>query len=215
MEKKSFIPALRFNFLTSLFDPLLKWTARETTFKKLLLTQAQIQANQKVLDLGCGTGTLAIMAKENQPAAELHGIDADPTVLKMAQEKSAASRCQITWTQGFSDKLPFESDTFDKVLSSLFFHHLTTEKKKATLLEVFRVLRNGGELHIADWGKAQNWLMRALYFSVQLLDGFATTQANVEGILPQLFLQTGFRDVDETKRISTVYGTLSLYSCRK
>ncbi|WP_149029983.1 class I SAM-dependent methyltransferase, partial [Effusibacillus lacus] len=78
------------------------------------------------------------------------------------------------------------------VLSSLFFHHLTRENKSRTLAEVHRVLKPGGEIHIADWGRPRSALMRTAFFLVQMLDGFATTKDNADGLIPQLLLESGF-----------------------
>ena len=104
---------------------------------------------------------------------------------------------------------------FDRVVSSLFFHHLTRTDKERTIREVLRVLKPGGQLHVADWGKPTSRLMRRLFYAVQLLDGFETTQDNVEGLLPQLFTQGGFQDVTLHQKFSTVYGTLALYHAAK
>jgi len=112
-------------------------------------------------------------------------------------------------------ELPYPDATFDRVISSLLFHHLTRGNKERTLREVFRVLRRGGELHVADWGKAQNRLMRTAFLLVQMLDGFETTADNVRGLLPELFRAAGFEDIQEPTRYMTVVGTLSLYKARK
>src|SRR4029078_7875318 len=97
------------------------------------------------------------------------------------------------------------------LVASVVLHHLAPGAKRRALAEAFRVLVPGGELHVADWGRPQNALMRALFYGVQLLDGFATTAENVEGMLPELFREAGFRDVGETESFSTVLGTLALY----
>ena len=60
----SFIPALKFHLLTSLYDPLVRWTTRENTFKRFLVEQAQLSPNQRGLDLACGTATLALLIKK-------------------------------------------------------------------------------------------------------------------------------------------------------
>ena len=83
-----YIPALSYRFLTPFFDFIQKYIVRDTRYKSLLVQQANIQPGQTVLDLGCGTGTLAIMAKQAQPSAEVTGLDADPDMLKVARYKS-------------------------------------------------------------------------------------------------------------------------------
>lgn len=77
------------------------------------------------------------------------------------------------------------------VVSSLFFHHLTKAQKIETLKEIFRVLKLGGRLHIADWGKTSSFVQQVLFIVVQLLDRFETTQDSVENALPKLIKDSG------------------------
>jgi hypothetical protein len=76
-------------------------------------------------------------------------------------------------------------------------------------------LRPGGELHVADWGQAQNGAMRAAFLAVQLLDGFATTTENVRGALPHIFAAAGFEEVRQSAQYATLFGTLALYQAHK
>jgi len=143
------------------------------------------------------------------------GLDGDSKVLAIARAKAAKAGSDVTLDHGMAFELPYPDSSFDRVLSSLLFHHLTRENKGRALEETFRVLRPGGELHVADWGKAQNTLVRAAFLLVQLLDGFKTTADNVLGLLPEFFRAVGFQEVEETARYMTVVGTLSLYRARK
>jgi hypothetical protein len=77
------------------------------------------------------------------------------------------------------------------------------------------VLAPGGQFHVADWGKPANVLMRGLFFSIQLLDGFTTTRDNVAGALPALFEAGGFTRVSRSAQLSTMYGTLACYRAVK
>ena len=123
--------------------------------------------------------------------------------------------CEIDFVEGFSTELPFANDSFDVVLSSLFFHHLMPADKRSTLAEVQRVLKPGGNLHVADWGKPGDPLMAALSLSIRAFDGFEVTAENLRGALPSLFGQAGLENAQERRRLRTTLGTLALYSARK
>src|SRR5204863_6169053 len=109
-----------------------------------------------------------------------------------------------TFTHGLSFELPCPDASFDIVASSLFFYHLTPQNKRRTLAEVYRVLAKGGELHIADWGKASNGLMAAVSLPVQLLDG-ATTKDSFQGLLPEYVREAGFSEVAETTSFNSLF----------
>lgn len=215
MKQQSYIPALAYRSLTGLYDPLVRITTRERRFKAALLQQARLRAGQQVLDLACGTATLTIAAKRMQPRADITGVDGDPDILARARIKAAKAETELKFDESLSQHLPYADSSFDVVLSSLFFHHLDRENKLATLSEVWWVLKPGAELHIADWGKAANPLMRVLFLIVQMLDGFATTTDNVAGRLPEFLRASGFKEVEETQRFSTVLGTLALYRAKR
>ncbi len=214
-QNERYIPALGYHWLTSLYDPVVRLTTRESAFKPALIAQANLQAGERVLDLACGTATLTLLAKRAQAAAEVHGIDGDAGILKIAADKAQREGLSINLQQGLADALPYADAHFDRAMSSLFFHHLTRDTKRAAFAELHRVLKPGGELHVADWGKASDPLMRAAFFGIQLLDGFTTTADNVRGLLPTLIQEAGFVDVSETQRFSTIFGTMSLYRARK
>lgn len=213
--QERYIPALAYRWLTPLYDPVVRWTTREKTFKAALLAQAELHPGDRVLDLACGTATLTIAAKQRYPTAMIVGLDGDAEILERARAKAREAGVALHFEQARAQTIPFPDKSLDVVLSSLFFHHLTRESKLAVLREVLRVLKPGGELHVADWGRAANPLMRALFFLVQLLDGFATTADNVAGKLPELMREAGFSDVSEQRRFATPLGTISLYGAIK
>ncbi len=128
-----YIPALSFRWLTPLYDPLLKWGMREQAFKRRLIQFAHIQPGQKVLDLGCGTGTLTLMLKQAVPGAIVTGVDGDPEVLATARSKAAEVHAQITWDQSLAYDLLYADGSFDVVLSSLVVHHLAGADEGARL----------------------------------------------------------------------------------
>ena len=207
----SYVPALGYRWLTRFYDPVLAWLLKEEKFKALLVEQAAPRPRQRVLDLGCGTGTLTLMLKRACPEAAVVGLDGDPETLTVAREKAKAAGVDIELREGMAFDPPFPEGTFDRVVSSLLFHHLMRENKKRTLAAVRRLLRPGGELHVADWGEAKSPLMRFAFLGVQLLDGFETTADNVAGRLVPMIEEAGFVGVAETHHEPTLFGTLSLY----
>jgi ubiquinone/menaquinone biosynthesis C-methylase UbiE len=211
----NFIPALKYHRLTPFYDLVVRLTTRETAFKKSLIKQSRLAPAASVLDLACGTGTLAILIKQEYPSTTVRGIDIDTKILKIAERKAVARRVEISFDRGASFALPYPSESYDRVLSSLFFHHLTRENKLKTFREIFRILKADGELHIADWGLPANFLMKIASGAVVKLDGAETTADNFTGFLPTLVAQTGFQTVEETIYFNSMLGTIRLLKAKK
>lgn len=207
-----YFPALGVGYFTRFFDTFQKWAAKEDIVKPELIGQACIQVSNKVLDLGCGTGTLTLLAKKSQPFAEVTGIDIDPQVLGIAKAKAAQICLDIQFDIGTAYNLPYPDNSFDRVISSLVLHHLTRENKIRALREVHRVLKTNGELHVADIGKPQNLLMRLPSAIMRRLE---ETEDNIKGLIPQMLKIAGFQDIEESSRFMTLFGTVSLYSAGK
>jgi class 3 adenylate cyclase/SAM-dependent methyltransferase len=209
LSRSRFVPALG-RLGMRFYDPLVRSTAREVRFKERLLDLAAIAVGERVLDLGCGTGTLAIRAGQRQPAARVVGIDADPRMIERARRKADAAGVELELQPGSAADLPYADRSFDVVLSSLLFHHLGRDAKRAAAEELARVLVPGGRVVIADWGAPSDPLMRVLFLTIQLIDGFETTRDNVEGRLPAMLRAAGLVDVRERDTYRTVYGSLLL-----
>ena len=211
----NYIPALRFAALTRFYDPVVRMTTRERRVKQHLLSSADILPGTTVLDIGCGTGTMTIWLKQRYPSVDVIGLDADPAILEIARTKARRADVEIQFLEANATDIPLPDDAVRSVVSSLFFHHLNTDQKRAVLKEILRVLAPGGELHISDWGRPANALMRGLFYIVQLLDGFTTTRDSVEGRLPELIEETGVRLFREITHFNTVLGTLRQFRATK
>jgi SAM-dependent methyltransferase len=209
--QSTYVPALGLHWLTRFYDPVIRLTLREEAFKQSLVRQAGLAPGHAALDLGCGTGTLTLMLKHACPEAHVTGLDGDPEVLGLARQKIAASGLAVELREGLAYDLPFPPATFDRVVSSLVFHHLSDADKERAFREVHRVLKPGGECHIADWGKPENALMYLASLGIRWLDGAERTRVNLEGRLPDLMRGAGLVDVRETEQWMTLFGTLALY----
>ena len=210
-----YLPAVRFDFLTPFFDLFVRSTAREHTFKRRLLDQARLDGELEVLDLGSGTGTLAVWAKQRNPRVAVRGLDGDPAIIEQARRKAAAERVDVAFDEGLSYELPYADSSFDRVLSSLFFHHLVLRDKQRTIAEIARVLRPGGELHIGDWGEPRSAASRLGAAVVRRFDGDEPTRDNLAGRLPELLEEGGLADARERDRVTAPFGVVSLYSARR
>ena len=206
-----YIPALRYDWATPLYDPFQRWIFRESHFKRQLIEQADIQSGHRVLDVGCGTATLTLMIRRAHPDAEVVGLDGDPRVLAIARRKAERAGLDLALHQAMSFDLPFPDASFDRVVSSLMFHHLTRENKQRTLSETFRVLRAGGEIHVVDFGELRSrfgqWVAARWHRGEEMSD-------NLSGRLPELFREAGF-EVEEVGHRNRLVGPLSFYRGRK
>lgn len=215
MSKQAYIPALKYDWLTKIYNPLISFTMPELKFKKALIQQAKIESTHKVLDFGVGTATLSLLLKKEHQEATVNGVDVDDKILNIAKQKIEEQKAEIILTKYDGIKLPYPDNYFDRVLTSLVFHHLDKNQKENSLKEIYRVLKPKGELHIADWGKSSNFGMRLAFYFVQFLDGFKTTTDNVNGLLPSYMKGANFFGVEPTQSYNTIFGTLWLYKGMK
>lgn len=211
MEQTKFIPALRFKWLTGLYNPLVSFTMPEIKFKAALINQAGVKPEDKVLDFGVGTATLSLLLNKKHPECSIEGVDVDEQVLKIARKNVHKAKAEIVLSKYDGLQLPYSDNSFDKVITSLVFHHLDRRQKINSFKEIRRILKTGGELHIADWGKPANITMRLAFYFVQFLDGFKTTNDNVKGLLPSYMEEAAFINIGSTRSFNTIFGTLWLY----
>lgn len=213
-QSKTYIPALKYDWLTKVYDPVLQLTMPERKFKSALIDQMKIKPTDRILDFGCGSLTLSIMAAQRHPHAQFFGVDIDEKIISIAKEKLSKTDLNIDVQQYDGNKLPYPNNYFDRVMSSLVFHHLTLRQKYGALDEIKRVLKPSGEIHIADFGEAANLLQRIGFYGVQLLDGFETTTDNIQGKLSKALTEV-FSCAGETTFFKTMVGTVRLIKAIK
>ena len=211
----SYVPALAYDALTPLYDLVIGLTMRERAFKQRLVEQTALRPGMRVIDVGCGTGTLALMLAAAEPRAEVVGLDPDARILGIARDKAKRAGVPIAWVEGSAVTPPFPPDSFDRATSSLVFHHLTTAEKEAAFAALRTLLRPGGELHVADFGKPHTRYTELAAAAFRWFDGAARTSDNLTGRLPALLRAAGFTEVTETERWTTAFGTLAFLRARR
>ncbi|MEB3034434.1 class I SAM-dependent methyltransferase [[Mycobacterium] nativiensis] len=219
MSDETFTPALgrlapaRF-FDARLFDAVVALT-RERLWRGLTIMHLAPKPEDAILDVGCGTGSLALLAARVEPQAKVAGLDPDPEILAVARGKDPDAR--VRWLTGMGDALvdSVGAESMDAVMSSLVLHQCPLAVKSAILESMFAVLRPGGRLVIADYGLQRTPLMRLTFRFVQFADGKTDTQPNADGVLPELISAAGFTDVREAEVVPTITGSLSIYVARK
>ncbi len=124
---------------------------REKKLRRMTLDLAQIKPGEKVLEIGCGTGTLTMAAKERAgTAGEAKGIDIAPEMVHAASRKAARKEINASFQVGSIEKIPFPDNRFDKVLCSFMIFHMPEDVRLKGLKEIYRVLKPGGRLFILD-----------------------------------------------------------------
>ncbi len=173
-----------------------------------LLDQAQIRPGHRILDIGCGTGSLLIQLKRLYPETNVIGLDPDPKALARASRKAERAAVAIHFDQGFGDELPYAEASFDRVLSSLMFHHVPTDEKGTTVRAIRRVLKPGGEFHMLDFEGAEKGahgiLSRLLHSNQRLKD-------NSESRVLRFMAEAGFAEPKKVGHREMLFGHIAYY----
>jgi ubiquinone/menaquinone biosynthesis C-methylase UbiE len=207
--ERSYIPALGKRWLLPLYDPFL-WLLGADKAKLPLIEQAEIKSGFRVLDIGCGTGSMAIMIKRMHPMAEVVGIDPDPMALSVAERKAKRAGLSVEFDRGFADHMPYADASFDRVFSSFMFHHLAADEKSATLGEIRRVLKAGGSLHLLDFVREHSVHSKTPAHG-QLIDRKGAVAERIETRMTALMDEAGFVDARALSRRKNFFGPIAYY----
>ncbi len=196
--KSQFIPAARFHLLTPLFDTLCSLVGLGRSYRMKIVKMLNLPKRKlRVMDAGCGSGSLAIDVKKESQNISLYAIDADPNILAIAENKAKEENLPINFKKAFLQKLPFPDNSFDVVYSSLVFHHLSNDIKKEAMKEIHRVLKKSGRFLLVDFGKPKNKLFSVFsWFTVLFEEGYD----NYKGKIPEMLSNAGFSTVAEVER---------------
>jgi ubiquinone/menaquinone biosynthesis C-methylase UbiE len=203
VSQREFLPAAGRDVFLPLYDPLVRLMGFHRAGQELI-SQANIEPGHHVLDVGCGTGSLIVMLKQQYPALQVVGLDPDPKALRRAQTKLTRAAVSVQLDQGFADRLPYQQGSFDRVISSFMFHHLEEEERESTSREVLRVLKPGGSFHLLDFIPANG----AHGFFERLIAGHALMKSNTDERILQLLRRAGFTNVTKAKEGSMLFGLM-------
>lgn len=202
--ERAYLPPAGHDWALPLYDPITKLTGADAA-KRVLLDQAALRPAHRVLDIGCGTGTLALLIKRLYPDVAVVGLDPDPKALTRARKKAAWTGVTIQFNQGFSDELPYPEASFDRVFSSFMFHHLKDEDRAKTLINVRRVLVPNGSLHLLDMerpeAEARGWWAGMLRSNPHLKD-------NSPGTVLKMMADAGFVGANRVASGAILFGLL-------
>lgn len=212
----TFTPALGNAGHVSQFDKRIRFLTREAKWRSMLVSQIAPKAGESILDVGCGTGTLAVALKAENDDALITGIDPDPEALVLARKKADAVSVEAVFSSGFAHDAAAEGreGRFDHVVSSLVFHQVPIEEKRAGLAAMKAAAKPNGFVHIADFGR-QRWpFERVCFLITQHADGYADTEPNARGILDELIDEIRLERIHKTK-VMTPTGSISLWKLRR
>lgn len=204
---KHYLSAAGSDWLLPFYDPFTRLLGVQKVHRRLI-EQAQLGSGLRVLEIGTGTGNLALLAKRLYPEAEIVGFDPDPKALARARRKALHKGWDVRFEQGFAEDLPYPDGSFDRVFSSFMLHHVSADARTDTLRQVRRVLSPTGSLHLADFVGAP----RSPHAILRGLHQPGHVHAVEEGD-PNLAImrEAGFQNPEEAERLTTLIGRVAFY----
>ncbi len=212
----SHTPPLGHALLTPLYDLAIKLFTREDFWRGAFIKDIAPRPSDKIVDVGSGTGSLALVLQEISPETSYVGVDPDEDAVRKARVKAERVGSDAKFEVGFfsADKLHLAGAP-NKIISSLVFHQVPLAEKHRIAKEVFKALEPGGTFHFSDYG-SQSGIQRKLFrMTVQIMDGVENTQPNADGILLSVLRGAGFSEPFEVARIPTLTGTISIFNASK
>ena len=151
--------------------------------RKLTVDNALIKPSDSVLDVGCGTGEVTLLAKTRAKNGKVYGIDPAPEMITVARKKAARKGLDIDFRVGVIEALPFPDGSIEVVTSSLMMHHLPEDLKVRGIAEIYRVLKPGGRLLVADFMRPTGSLLNHLFIAFTRHQGLKSAIEDLQKLL--------------------------------
>ncbi len=206
-----YIPALRLHALTKLYDPLIERWMAMGRLRAAVIEALDLHPGLRLLELGSGPGRLAIEIAHRYPDVVIDAVDADPAMVEQAKRNAGAASVSINFQQADITQLP-ELGRYDRICSTLVFHHLKPAGKQAALQTTRQLLYPQGRLVIADFGRPRGRLQWLLASIIHPLDGIENTLPHRDGRFEAL-LHTTFSTAQSLAVWETLVGTIELFVC--
>ena len=203
MSQREFVPAAGHDVFLPLYDPLVNLMGFDRA-RRDLISGANIEPDHRILDLGCGTGSLVVNLKRQYASAQVVGLDPDPKALRRARTKAVRAAVSVQLDLGLADQLPYKDESFDHVFSSFMFHHLNELEREKMLVEVLRVLKPGCSFHFVDFVVEE----ASSGFMDRLFRAHAQMKANSEERILALMGHVGFTNRIKVKEGNMLFGLL-------
>jgi ubiquinone/menaquinone biosynthesis C-methylase UbiE len=212
-----FVPAAGRAWLTRFYDAAIATFARESRLRGGVINAIDSSSKEsespRILELGCGTGSLSIALAKSLPSALITGIDLDPAALSIAQRKPGSER--VEWLHGDVLDDPPSPGTWDCVVISLVLHHLRPEDQPIALGQALKALRPGGTFHIVDFAPPDGRIAKFGWPILQRIDGVENTSPLGNGELPTMIDGAGLEARTLIQRYDTIFGTNEQYRATK